>query len=191
MTAKWGPGWCEQRSEMLFPIYSVLAPSATAAIYSNLFLKIIFQIYWGLALSILLSIIVYHFFLIYSDSAAVSPYRSLRWTIDPQKHFKFASTAAFHLRLISDKHHRELTVSIWHSYFIFIFVVTRSCAALRATDLGLSGQDAFRGGAGITEKRHVGGVTTDIWDGGGGGAGITEKRDWHTRGHNWPFRCLD
>ena len=29
----------------------------------------------------------------------------------------------------------------------------------------------------LTEKRHVGGVTTDLWDGGGGGAGITEKRD--------------
>ena len=115
MTAKWGPGCYEPRSEVLFPIYSVLAPSSTAAIYSNLFLKIIFPIYWGLAPSILLSIIVYHFFLIYSDFAAVTPYRSLRWTVDSQEHFKFASTAAFHLRLISDKHQRELT-QIFHIY---------------------------------------------------------------------------
>ena len=46
-----------------------------------------------------------------------------------------------------------------------VFILTMSCAALRAADLGLSGQDAFRARtfwAGITEKRHVGGVTTNL-----------------------------
>ena len=40
------------------------------------------------------------------------------------------------------------------------------------------------------EKRHPRGVTTDLWDG-GGGRGRNNGKTSPTRGHNWPFRCLD
>ena len=46
------------------------------------------------------------------------------------------------------------------------------------------------GGAGITEKRDPRGVTTDLWEG-GGVRGRNNRKTWPTRGHNWPFRCLD
>ena len=61
---------------------------------------------------------------------------------------------------------------------------TRSCAALRAADLGLSGQDAFAQWHSFDPKN----VTWQT-------QGPTEWEIDHftlpTRGHNWPFRCLD
>ena len=41
-----------------------------------------------------------------------------------------------------------------------LFEANRSCAALRAADLGLSGQDAFQ----VLIFRHTHGVTTDHHD---------------------------
>ena len=38
--------------------------------------------------------------------------------------------------------------------------------------------------------RYWRGVTTDLWDG-GGGRGRNNGKTSLTRGHNWPFRCLD
>ena len=46
------------------------------------------------------------------------------------------------------------------------------------------------GRAGITEKRYLRGVTTDLWDR-GGGQGRNNGKTLLTRGHNWPFRGLD
>ena len=42
----------------------------------------------------------------------------------------------------------------------------------------------------ITEKSDTCGVTTDLWDG-RGGQGRNNGKTLRTRGHNWPFRCLD
>ena len=64
------------------------------------------------------------------------------------------------------------------------FDITRSCAALRAADLGFSGQDAFAQWHSFDPKN----VTWQT-------RGPTEWESAHfslpTRGHNWPFRCSD
>ena len=66
--------------------------------------------------------------------------------------------------------------SFFCSYQYELFYFTRSYAALRAADLDYNNQ-----------KRHQRGVTTDL----GGGAGQEYTKTSLTRGHNWPFRCLD
>ena len=102
---------------------------------------------------------------------------------------------------------------------ISYFKITRSCAALRAADLGLSGQDALPfvflqhvpstlrlNGTLLIQKtsRDEHGTPTVLlwckWESAHGVIQLTfmtqnEKviifRDLLTRGHNWPFRCLD
>ena len=92
------------------------------------------------------------------------------------------------------------------------FVDTRSCAALRAADLGFLGQDAFRGSifgrfpaslfrlwqkAKTSQTLFVTDAGSQLtFEMGEGGRGRNkQKRNRHfsllTRGHNWPFRCLD
>ena len=77
------------------------------------------------------------------------------------------------------------------------FLQTRSCAALRAADLDWIVGPEYSLGAGINKNvtdtfHHTRGVTTDL---GGGQGRNKQKRYRHfsslTRGHNWPFRCLD